>query len=535
MKDISKTKVNVFLILIISISVSFVVYRLEDAKYTQIELAKQKVVNNAVTHYFDLVNMRQWNAMTHGVYIKPQDENIKPNPYLKNNMLRSSENELLIRVNPAWMTRQISEIANKNGDHFFKITSLKPLNPNNAADEFETEALQFFEKNKQQKHYYQFNDDFSQLDFMGSLVTTEACLDCHAEQGYKVGDIRGGIRISSPNEDLKQEVIWLKNKAQENNAMVILSAFVIMLLLLRVNNIVFAHQKKIEKLNKQLALEKQLEQNLNEELKQAQVNLIQAEKMASVGQLAAGVAHEINNPLGYIYSNLNALHKYAEDLWTYIDATDQANNELADDNPNKAKLQKIKDELDIGFIREDIGDLLEESLEGVGKAKAVIENLREFTGIDKQRNQLINIEEGLEATLVILEDKYNGMISIIKEFSGVKPINANGAQLNQVFMGVLLNAIQSIEGQGTIYIRTAMESNQWVRIEIEDTGKGIPKEIQGKVFDPFFTNKPVGEGTGLGLSIAYQFIDAHKGRINLDSVVDKGTKVTIVLPLLTQT
>jgi len=531
MKDLSQAKVNVLLILTISLSVIFVVHRLEDAKQTQIELAKQKVVNNAVAHFFDLVNMRQWNAMTHGVYIKPQDDSIKPNPYLKDNTLMSSKNEVLIKVNPAWMTRQISEIANKNGDHFFKITSLNPLNPNNKADKFETEALQFFEKNKQQKYYYQFNDAFSQLDFIGALITTKACLGCHAKQGYKIGDIRGGIRVSSPNQDLKQEIDWLQNKANENNAMIILSALVIMLLLLRTNHLIFAHQKKVEKLNKQLALDKQLEHKLNEELKQAQAHLIQAEKMASVGQLAAGVAHEINTPLGYIYSNLNSLQKYVDDLWTYIDVSEQVNGELTDDNPNKAKLIKIKDELDIGFIREDIADLLEESQEGTNKAKKVIENLREFTGIDKQKNQLINIEEGLEATLSILEDKYNGKISIIKEFSKIKPINANEAQLNQVFLGILLNAIQSINDQGAIYIRTAMESNQYVRIEIEDTGAGIPTEILGKVFDPFFTNKPVGEGTGLGLSIAYQFIDAHKGKISIDSAIDKGTKVTIVLPV----
>ncbi|NOQ93469.1 MAG: DUF3365 domain-containing protein, partial [Methylophaga sp.] len=276
MKYISKKKVNLLLILATCLSVGFVVHRLEDAKHIQIELAKQKVVRNAEAHYFDLVNMRQWNAMTHGVYVKPQDGSIKPNPYLKDNTLMTSENEVLIKVNPAWMTRQISEIANKSGDHFFKITSLNPLNPKNAADQFEIKALQFFDKNKQKNHYYQFNNDFSQLDFMGSLVTTKACLSCHAEQGYKIGDIRGGIRISSPNADLKEEIDWLKRKALENNAMVIVSALFVLLLLLRINHVVYAHQRKIEKLNAQLAIEKQLEHELNVELKSAQVNLIQA-------------------------------------------------------------------------------------------------------------------------------------------------------------------------------------------------------------------------------------------------------------------
>jgi len=287
----------------------------------------------------------------------------------------------------------------------------------------------------------------------------------------------------------------------------------------------------IRHLNSQLGEQLKQVNHLNKELNLAQVNLIQAEKMVAVGQLAAGVAHEINTPLGYIHSNLNTLHEYIGDLWAYIGAANQASDELNDNTPAKTNLSKMKDELDIDFIREDIEDLLTESLEGASKVKGVIENLREFTGIDKQKTQNVCIEEGLEATLTILEDKYNEEISIVKEFSGVQPINANAAQLNQVFMGIVLNAIESIDGQGTIYIRTSMNSNQWVCIEIEDTGIGIPKEIQGKVFDPFFTNKPIGDGVGLGLSVAYQLIDAHKGKISIDSTVGKGTKVSIILPI----
>ena len=353
MTYINKLKIDAILLLVIILAAGFMLNRMDHAKDIQIELATQKEIDNAAAHYFDIIAMRQWNAMNHGVYVAPKDNSLKPNPYLKDNTLVAADNKVLIKVNPAWMTRQISEILSSKGDHFFKITSLNPINPNNAADEFETEALLFFDKNKQQQQYYRFSDDNSHLDFMGSLVTTEACLACHADQGYKIGDIRGGIRVSSSSTAFKEEINWLQKNARVNNIFIIISASFALIILLRLNSMNFNHQQKIKKLNTQLAKDKQSEHNLNIELKQAQVNLIQAEKMVAVGQLAAGVAHEINTPLGYIHSNLNTLKQYSEDVARYIDEAEKLNDLLNDSDPNKDKLRKTRKDLDIDFIFEE--------------------------------------------------------------------------------------------------------------------------------------------------------------------------------------
>jgi len=531
MKYIGKTKAYTLLFLVIVIATSFVIYRLEIAKNLQIELAKQKVVQNAVAHYFNLVVTRHWNARDNGVYVKQDNRNIKPNPYLKDNTLISKDNEVLIKINPAWMTRQISEIANELGDHYFKITSLNPLNPENAADEFEAEALHFFEKNKAEKYFYQFSPDYSNLDFMGVLKTKQQCLACHEHQGYKVGDIRGGIRISSPNDSFKKEIELLKLNALENNVMIIFSATLILLFLLRATKIIYTHQQDIEQLNQQLEKEKQLEHALNEELKQTQAYLIQAEKMSAIGQLAAGIAHEINNPLGYIYSNLNTLHQYSHEMGQFIDDAEKCMGRLDDSNADNIKCQKLKKELDIDFIREDLDDLIDESKEGVVKARTIIQNLLKFTGVDKLENQTVNIEEELNAITNILQNQFGERITMTKAFSNVKPFKCNPSQLNQLLMNLILNAIQSIKDTGEIQIKTAYKDKKQLQIIIQDTGVGIPEEIKSKIFDPFFTTKPVGEGTGLGLSVAYKFIKNHNGTIEVDSEPGQGTKFTILLPI----
>lgn len=288
---------------------------------------------------------------------------------------------------------------------------------------------------------------------------------------------------------------------------------------------------ELKKTNKVLEQEKQELKGLNEQLKETQGHLVQSEKMASIGQLAAGVAHEINNPLGYIYSNLNTLKGYLTDLEQVAKLTEKMTAALPKDNELAVEFKKLHKELDLEFLQEDLQDLVNESIEGATRAKKIVLDLRDFSRIDKQEREFFDLEEGISATLNIVNNELKYKADIIKEFAGIKPFLCVGAQINQVIMNLLVNAANSIEDFGKITVRTGCEDDNFVWAEVEDTGKGIPDEVKNKIFDPFFTTKPVGKGTGLGLSLSYKIIQDHKGRFEVDSVVGKGTKFRMYLPI----
>jgi len=190
----------------------FVIYTIIDNTKNNETFLKKMIINEAVSNYNSIIDTRKWNALHGGVYVK-QSESVKPNKYLKDNTVETKDGEILIKVNPAWMTRQISEIANKDHQNYFKLTSLNPINPKNAPDNFEKEALNYFEKNKEEPFYSKLKDDFTRFDFMGSLKVTELCLQCHSHQGYKIGDIRGGIRISIPTKEYYKTFTKIEGKS----------------------------------------------------------------------------------------------------------------------------------------------------------------------------------------------------------------------------------------------------------------------------------------------------------------------------------
>ena len=257
MKYIGKKKANLLFIVIVVLIASVMLYNLQRNTDKQMQLYEQKTLQEAIAHFDNMVVTRSWNAMLGGVYVKPQ-HGLEPNPYLKDNSLKDEDGNLLVKINPAWMTRQISELSNQKSRYYYKITSLKPVNPKNVADAFETEALNYFEKNTEQKYYYRFSLDKSQFDFMGALKTEVECLACHQEGGYKIGDIRGGIRVSIPTDLLQTEIQSLKEHALYSRIYIILSASFILLVFYRFLSTVYKHQQKIERLNADL--EKKVEQ-----------------------------------------------------------------------------------------------------------------------------------------------------------------------------------------------------------------------------------------------------------------------------------
>jgi signal transduction histidine kinase len=283
--------------------------------------------------------------------------------------------------------------------------------------------------------------------------------------------------------------------------------------------------------NTTLEIEKNQQTLLNSKLQEAQTHLIQSEKMASIGQLAAGVAHEINNPLGYIYSNLNNLKQYIQDLVQAAELAERLTQQLPPDNSDVASFNQFKQSVDLNFLKEDAIDLVVESLEGASRAKKIVQDLRDFSRIDKQDRALFDLEAGMDATLNIVNNELKYKAEIVKEYAGLKPFECVGAQLNQVFMNLLVNAAQAIEDFGKITIRTGYQDADWLWVEVTDTGKGMSESTKAKIFDPFFTTKPVGQGTGLGLSLSYKIITDHQGRIEVDSQSGQGSRFRIYLPL----
>ncbi|MBI3285843.1 MAG: PAS domain S-box protein [Burkholderiales bacterium] len=262
-------------------------------------------------------------------------------------------------------------------------------------------------------------------------------------------------------------------------------------------------------------------------LEEAQNQLLQSERMASIGQLAAGVAHEINNPVGFVSSNLGSLHGYVSDMLRLLTAYEQAESSLAE--AAKPDIQRLKQELEIDFLREDVVSLLDESRDGLQRVTRIVKDLKDFSHVDESERQWADLEEGLESTLRVVWNEIKYKAEVVREYGGIPPLECFPFQLNQVFMNLLVNATHAIEERGVITIRTGYDDSQlW--IEVQDTGKGIDPEHLQRIFEPFFTTKPVGQGTGLGLSLSYGIVKKHEGRIEVASVLGQGTTFRVILP-----
>lgn len=280
--------------------------------------------------------------------------------------------------------------------------------------------------------------------------------------------------------------------------------------------------------NETLLVEKKRQEVLIKKLGESQSQLLQSEKMASIGQLAAGVAHEINNPVGFVNSNLGALKRYADDLLKLLAVYERVEGSLPDTDQQEIKLLKTK--IDAEYLREDISNLLSESLDGLQRVTRIVQDLKDFSHVDESERQWANLESGLESTLRVVWNEIKYKAEVVKEYGNIPQIECFPSQLNQVFMNLLMNAVHAIEDRGQITIRTGHEQGT-VWIEVEDTGKGIKPEHLGRIFEPFFTTKPVGKGTGLGLSLSYGIVNKHGGRIEVASEIGKGTKFTVYLPV----
>jgi PAS domain S-box-containing protein len=271
-------------------------------------------------------------------------------------------------------------------------------------------------------------------------------------------------------------------------------------------------------------------EEMNTRLEAAQHQLLQSEKMAAIGQLAAGVAHEINNPVSFIHANLGSLARDAGDLIAVIEAYEALETQLPADNPQLGTVRALKSACDVGYLLGDLPKLIAECREGTERVRVIVNDLKSFSHADEGEWQPASLEKCLDSTLNIVWHELKYKAEVVKDYGAIPDVCCLPAQLSQVFMNLLVNAGQAIAERGTITLRTgAADGEAWVTVE--DTGRGISPENLKRVFDPFFTTKPVGQGTGLGLSLAYGIIERHRGRIDVSSEPDKGTVFRITLPL----
>jgi signal transduction histidine kinase len=283
------------------------------------------------------------------------------------------------------------------------------------------------------------------------------------------------------------------------------------------------------------ALHRQLEETsqLNRKLTEAQNQLLQSEKMASLGQLAAGVAHELNNPIGFVHSNLGTLEDYLEEIFEVAGACEAAAAKAS--NPEDfARIEMLKKKFDFDYIKTDIFQLMAESKDGLVRVKKIVQDLKDFSRVGETQREWVDIHRCLDSTLNIVWNELKYKCTVSKHYAENLPlIYCLASQLNQVFMNLLVNAGQSITGKGeiTLTTRSCPGDSQAIQIVIADTGVGIPAENLRRIFEPFFTTKAVGLGTGLGLSIVYGIIGKHGGQIEVQSAVGQGSTFTITLPI----
>lgn len=265
-----------------------------------------------------------------------------------------------------------------------------------------------------------------------------------------------------------------------------------------------------------------------EQLKATHTQLLQQEKMASVGQLAAGVAHEINNPMGFIASNLGTMGKYTERIATYLTAVETALENIQD-SKLRQELAETRKKLKIEHVLSDIPALLTESTDGAERVRNIVQNLKTFSRLDDNGVKAVDLRECITSTISIAWNEIKYKATLEEDYGQIPPVRCHAQQINQVLLNLLVNAAQAMDEQGIIGIKTWQEGDK-ACISVSDTGCGIPDHIRNRIFEPFFTTKDVGKGTGLGLSISYDIIKKHNGTIDVASTPGKGTTFTIRLP-----
>ncbi len=479
----------------------------------QHELVMGQARRQARILYKQILLTRQWVSDHHGLFLVKTDD-VRENPFLRDSVIRADDGTVFVKRNPAMVTRELSEYAAQSGFCWFRITSLKPVNPANAPDDFERQALLRFEQGVKEIDAVIETADGRVHRYIAPLIVQESCLDCHAEHGYSVGDIRGALSISVP-------LAWADSVIHKNNITIfryaVFSVIAVALALTFLFNKLVGRRiarlsramdnypdrdyeviddehlvndeigrliSKFDELCKRLT---RAQHELDRTMQQAFYN----EKMASLGQLTAGIAHEINNPLGGLLNCVKSLRD------------DPGNTEL------HARYLPL---LDKGLRRIE---LIMRQLLNFGRKAPLTFSRVDIDGIVRECFELLayrlkNIDLRLSPGLA---DTY--CIDV--------------EALRQIIVNIGLNAIQAMPDGGVLNVTTQLRDDR-ICIGIRDTGIGIAPENLDRIFDPFFTTKDVGEGTGLGLAVTYSLVNQMEGAITVESEPGRGSVFTIILP-----
>jgi signal transduction histidine kinase len=295
----------------------------------------------------------------------------------------------------------------------------------------------------------------------------------------------------------------------------------------------FEQTEQLLILNKELELKKNVLEDALNKLKNTQTKLVESEKMIILGQLTAGIAHEINNPINFINSGIEGVKIAFEQLLVLLNKYEEITVDNVDD-----KLKAIsayKHEMDYSNLLMDINQLTHDIKSGIFRTVEIIKGLRTFSRLDESDLKFINLHKNIDSTLIILRNKFNTKLKIVKDYGDIPQIECYPGKINQVLLNLLMNAVQAIKGAGQILIKTKLiqkEDQPFVEILVKDSGTGMTDDVKKRIFEPFFTTKDAGEGTGLGLSITQNIIEIHHGSIAVDSMQGQGSAFTILLPVI---
>ncbi|MCB2180616.1 MAG: DUF3365 domain-containing protein [Desulfobulbaceae bacterium] len=507
-----KTKFIIYISAVVTLSYGITFYRTSNF---QEDLVVAQAASQARMLYRQIRLTRQWVADHNGLFLV-KSEGVASSPFLVDSELAARDGTLLVKRNPAMVTRELSEYAAREGFGQFRVTSLNPINPLNTPDEFERESLLGFKNGLEEMLEIENVAGVKRLRYIAPLVTEMSCLECHEEQGYHVGDIRGGLSVSIP-------IDWAYSEIKKNNLMllfiavtticvvsIILFRLVDSLIVRRVRSLADVMDRypdnidrsELERLPVGLDEVGHLSQNFRElcqrldiskqELELSQEQVFQNEKLAALGRLVAGVGHEINNPLAGMLNCVKSMQESPDDL-----------------EQTRRYLPLLVKGLD--RIKHTVRQLL-----NYGRRAALHPQSVDIDGLIRECFELLSY--GLKNIDLQLDLKLN------------TPFCVDVEALKQIVMNIGINAIHAMPDGGTLTVSSRQQEST-ILLDFVDTGIGISPENQKKIFDPFFTTKEVGEGTGLGLSVTFTLVKRMGGDIKVVSEEGKGACFSLELPV----